>query len=178
MDIERFIPEQNTNWYVSYETLYFKKYGSIPLVKKIDGIWFISLDRRATKAVLKLTKRFEDMNQPFFFCDRMTINEKHIYTEDLDRIIKNYLLALEDEKFFNFVVNSDFDYINNLTKFLNLFDCHKTFKNIYDSLKSNHFHKLWIDWYTRKENWQVKNEQIRDYFGILERQIKLNIFFS
>lgn len=178
MDIERFIPDNNQNWHVKHETLYFKKLGSIPILKKIDNIWFITLDRRVTRAIIKLIKRFIELEESFFFCDRMSINEKHIYSEDLEGMIRNQLLALSDETFFKFISRSDFDYINNLTKFLNFYDCHKTFKSVYEKLKRDHFNKQWMDWYARKEYWQVNNEEIRDYFGILERQIKLNIFFS
>lgn len=178
MDIYDFIPEKNQNWIVSNNTIYFKKHGLIPILKKIDGQYYISLDRRVLKKVLKLTSHLISLEQPFFYCDRLTISEKHIYSEDLELIIKNYILSLEDEIFFDFVQNSEFDYINNLTEFLNMYDCHSIFKNVYESLKFGHFQKMWVDWYTRTTHYVVKNEEIRDFFMGLERQIKLNIFFS
>jgi len=178
MDIEKFIPELNSNWVVRHNTLYYKKGGLIPLLKKIDGIYFISLDRRAMKKVIKLMNHTQTMGINFYLCDRMTIAEKHIYSEDLERIVRNYLLGLSDENFFYYIQNSNFDYIENLTNFLNLYDCHRIFKKLYDHLMHNHFMKLSVDWYTRITHHEVKNEEIRDFYQILERQIKLNVFFS
>lgn len=178
MDIYKFIPDLSSNWCINHQTLYFKKSGLIPILREIDGVIFISLDRRVLKAVIKLTKKMESLNHPFFYCDRLSINGKHIYKEDLQKIITNYLQAISDEVFFKFIKNSDFDFVMNLTRFIETFECSRTFKVNYDDLKVNYYNKLWIDWYTRKEHWQVRNEEIRDYYNILERQIKLNIFFS
>lgn len=178
MDIERFIPDSNDNWLIRHNTIYFKKWGLIPILKEIDGIIFISLDRRITKAVIKISNKLSKMEEPFFFCDRNTISEKNIHNEDLGPIVQNYIMAISDEVFFKFISNSEFDYINNLANFLTLYDCHSLFKKIYDHKKDNFFNKKWIDWYNHREHWEVKNEEIRDYYSILERQIKLNIFFS
>jgi hypothetical protein len=178
MDIFDFIPEKNQNWVVSDNVIYFRKHGLIPILKKIDGCYYISLDRRIMRKVLKLTNHLLKLEQSFFYCDRLTICEKHIHSEDIEQIVRNYIMCLEDEIFFKFVQNSEFDYINNLTQFLNLYDCHSTFKMIYESLKHPHFMKMWVDWYSRTSYYVVKNEEIRDFFMGLERQIKLNIFFS
>ena len=178
MDIDKFIPDNSENWIIKHNTIYFKKYGLIPILKKIDGHTFISLDRRITKPVIKIAKKLSKMEEPFFFCDRNTICEKNIHIEDINNIVRNYVIAISDETFFKFIANSDFDYINNLASFLTTYDCHRTFKAVYDYQKHNLFHKKWIDWYSNKDYWQVKNEEIRDYYSILERQIKLNIFFS
>jgi hypothetical protein len=178
MDIENLIPENTNKWYVKHNTLYFTKYGAIPILKKIDGLFYVSLDLRVTKKVIKVIQYLTKLDITFYLCDRITISEKHIYSENKGDIIRNYLLALSDEVFFKFVQNSDFDYIRNITGFLNLYDCHTTFKNIYDTLKANHFEKVWMDWYTRKEYYAVKNEEIRYFYSILERQIKLNLFFD
>lgn len=178
MGIEKFLPDNNNGWSVKHETIYYKKGGWIPVLKLIDGDYYVSLDRRITRAVIKTVNKLQESDQDFFFCDRMTITEKHIYNEDLERIINNYLLAIADEVFYKFITNSDFDYINNLTKFLTQFEGYVIFKRRYDYLKANHFGKVWMDWYTKKEYWNIKNEEIRDYFSIFERQVKLNIFFS
>jgi len=178
MGICKFIPVNNESWVVNNDTIYFRKYGLIPVLKKIDGIYFVSLDRRVTKQVIKMIQKLEESNQEFLLCDRLSISEKHIYREDLPRIINNYLMAIGDDVFFKFITKTEFDYINNLTNFLEKFKGYEIFKNRYDYLKENHFHKTWMDWYTRKEYWNVKNEEIRDYFSIFERQVKLNIFFS
>ena len=178
MDIEKFIPESNNNWYVDHNTIYYFKGGSIPLFRNIDGLNFVSLDLRATKKVIKIIKRLTDLEIDFYLCDRVTIAEKHIHLEDLENIIKNYLFAISNEVFFEFIRSSDFDYIRNLTNFLNLYDCHPTFKRIYEYLKERHFLQVWTDWYANITHYTVKNEEMRDYYMILERQIKLSLFFD
>lgn len=178
MDIEKLIPESNNNWYVNHNTIYFIKNGSIPILRKIDGVYYVSLDLRVTNRVIKIIKHLTYLRVNFHLCDRNTISEKHIYNEDIERIIKNYILALTNEVFFRFIQDSEFDYIRNLTEFLNLYDCHSKFKYIYDYLKVQTFEKVWMDWYTRTEHYNVKNEEIRYFYSILERQIKLNLFFD
>jgi hypothetical protein len=178
MDINILIPENNNSWYVKHNTIYFLKYGAIPVLKKIDGVYYVSLDNRITKKVIKIIKHLTKLKIVFYLCDRMTICENHIHNEDKSNIIKNYLYAISNEVFFDFIKESEFDYVNNLTKFLNLYDCHKTFKHYYDKLKVNHYEKMWTDWYSMRTYYSVKNEDIRNYYSILERQIKLNIFFS
>ena len=178
MDIDRFIPDNSENWIIKHNTIYFKKYGLIPILKQIDGHIFISLDRRITKPVIKITNKLTKMEEPFFFCDRNTIYEKNIHNEDLQNIVRNYIIAISDESFFKFISISEFDYINNFANFLTEYNCHKTFKAIYDFQKDKLFNRKWTDWYTNKTHWEVKNEEIRDYYSILERQIKLSIFFS
>ena len=178
MDIDKFLPNQSSNWCVKHDTIYYLKGGYIPVLKKIDGILFISLDQRITKQIIKMIEKLTNLNESFLLCDRLTIDEKHIYKQDLSRIIDNYLYSLSDETFFRFIKNSDFDYLGNLAKFLDTFRVHKLFKYRYEYLKKNHYHKKWIDWYTRRNYWTVKNGEIRDYYSVLERQVKLNIFFS
>lgn len=178
MDIVNYIPDSSSKWIVKNETIYYQKGGLIPVLKRIDDTTFISLDRRITKQVIKIIEKLNSIEEPFLLCDRLTITEKHIYREDLPRIIENYLYSLSDETFFKFLKKGTFDYINNLTSFLNTYNSHKLFKVSYENLKRNHYHKKWMDWYTRKDNWQIKNEEIRDYYSTIERQVKLNIFFS
>jgi len=178
MDIDRFIPDNSENWIIKHNIIYFKKYGLMPILKKIDGHTFISLDRRITKPVIKISNKLSKMEESFFFCDRNTIFKENIYINDINNIIENYLTSIIDETFFKFISSSNFDYINNLSMFLITYDCHREFKLIYDLQKEKLFNKKWTDWYTNKDYWEVKNEEIRDYYSILERQIKLNIFFS
>jgi hypothetical protein len=87
-------------------------------------------------------------------------------------------MCLEEDKFFDLIVSGRFDYINTLTNFLNLYDCHTTFKEVYESLKISHFEKYWMDWFANKSYFVVKREDIREYYQTIERQIKLTLFLS
>jgi hypothetical protein len=178
MDIYELLPEKNSNWVIKNNIVYFNKGVLIPILKKIDDNWFISLDRRILKKVLLLSNHLTEINHPFFYCDRITINEKYIYNQDLERIIGNYLMCLDNEVFFKFISNSKFDYEVNLTEFLNLYNCHGIFKVVYENCKKSHFLKKFTLWYVNQESYAVENEKIRDYYLNLSRQIKLNVFFS
>lgn len=179
MNLIDYIPNNSENWSIKNNTLYFRKGGYIPILKEIDGLLFISLDQRITRQVIRITNKLLESGDEFYFCDRLTISEKHIYREHLYRIIDNYLYAISNETFYKFFSASEsLDYVQNLTLFLDKFRCYELFKKRYDYLKDSYFQKKWTDWFNRKDYWEVKNEDIRDYYGILERQIKLNIFFS
>jgi hypothetical protein len=178
MNIEKYIPDDSGKWVYKHKTIYFKKVCLIPMMKVIDGIIFVSLDRRVTKQNIKLIKKLQSMNENYLFCDRVTIDQKHIHYQDFERIIDNYLYMICDNTFFYFLKESNFDYIRNFTNFLETYGCFKPFKKRFELLKNNHFNKVWINWFTMAESWNVPNEEVRDYFSTIERQIKLNIFFS
>jgi hypothetical protein len=178
MDLNKFIPNTDNKWVIKKEILYYEKGGLIPLLKEIDNILFISLDRRVTKNVIKLINKLDKLEQPFLFCSRENIYQNHIYEEDFDQIIKSYLYTIKDETFYNFIVENDFDYVRNLTVFLKTYNCLKLFSQIYDHYKKVYFERKWTDWYTQTEHFEVKNESIRDFYSTLDRQVKLNIFFD
>lgn len=177
MDIRGIIPN-NKNWEVKNNILYHRKYGMIPLANIIDDELYICLDRRCVKAFMDLIMYCESQNIEYLFCDRTTITEKHIYNENLEIIISNTLMCIEEDKFFDGIIDVRFDYIEILTRFLDLYDCHVTFKEVYETLKASHFEKHWMDWFTNIGHFVVKREDIREYYQTIERQIKLTLFLS
>jgi hypothetical protein len=87
-------------------------------------------------------------------------------------------MCIEEDKFFDLIVSGRFDYIEILTKFLNLYDCHTNFKEVYEKLKSSHFERSWMDWFANKNYFVVKREDVREYYQTIEREIKLSVFLS
>lgn len=165
--------------YNKKKELYSEKLLKILIYKEIDGINFISLDRRILKESIKLIKLFCENNIEFFLCDRFSINEKFIYKEDLPQILKNYLLTLEDYSFFELVQNYDkFNFIKNIINFCELYDCFDELDSQYETLKQVYFLYTWRDWQNGKTIWNVSNEKIREYYSDLKRNIKIDILIN
>ncbi len=77
MDIEKLIPDKNDqNWYVDHNTIYFRKSGSIPVLKKIDGVYYVSLDLRIRNKVTKMINHLNKLELDFLLCDRITISKE------------------------------------------------------------------------------------------------------
>ena len=57
MDLNSIIPDKNDrNYSVNKNFLMYKKYQNIPLCFIEDGIFYVFLDKRISKAVIKLVK--------------------------------------------------------------------------------------------------------------------------
>lgn len=108
MDIKEIIPNKNKNWEVRNNILYYRKYGMIPLANIIDDELYICLDRRCVKPFMSLIMYCENQKIDYLFCDRTTITEKHIYNENLQRIISNTLMCIEEDKFFDWIISGRF----------------------------------------------------------------------
>jgi hypothetical protein len=155
--------------------IYYHRYVDIPVLSIKDDVIWISLDRRITKAIIKMVKHLISLNVKFFFSTRIIIHNKQLYKEDLQSIIQSYLLALTDENFFDPIFDSGFDYIENLTDFMTQYDCHELFKEPYENVKKIYLREI-TDWYLNKTYFKIKKEYIRDFIRTLEREIKLNMF--
>jgi len=177
MDISEFIPNNSVDLVIKNNCIYVKKCGLIPLFKNIDGSFYVCLDKRVLRKSIKMIQHLSNLGVEFFLCDRNTISEKHIFNENLSNVIQNYLYCASDEGFFKFINSNDFDYVSNISEFIQIYDCYPIFKDVYEYLKKTHFEKKYTDWFSGREYYTVKNEKIRDFYGTLEREIKLNIFF-
>jgi hypothetical protein len=155
--------------------IFYHKYADILLlnIQPNDQVW-VSLDRRVTKQVLKLIKHLIDIKVDFFMSSRMIIHQKEIYEGDLNDIIRNYLKSLTDEVFFDGIHDIGFDFLKNLSDFMSVYDCHSLLKEPFEKLKKQNLGKYY-DWYTSKESYHLKREEMRDFIATLEREIKLNI---
>jgi len=178
MDIELLIPDKDCNWVIKHNILYYRKLTLMPLVNKIDGLIFLNLDRRCTKAVIRLINHFKKKDIKFTFCDRFTITEKNIWKEHIDGIFLNNLMVIEEEKIFNLIKSGELDYIKIICNFIKSYKCQKRFTKIYDQLKKEHFGSKWYDWYNKNHVYRVENQEIRDYYDTLFREVKISLLLS
>ena len=176
INIQSLIPDRNTNWMISEKSpiIYYFKYCKIPMLNIVNDVIWVSLDRRVTKQVLKLIKHLIKLDLQFFLTTRLLVHEKVLYEGDLRDIVYNYVIALTDESFFDGIFDMGFDHIKNLTGFMTEYDCHDLFKDAYDPIKK-HYLSTWMDYYTNKEYFYIKREDIRDFIRTLERELKLSL---
>jgi len=176
-NLTQYIPDNNCNWSIKNNTIYYHRLADIPILKvKKDVIW-VALDRRIRKQVIKLIRHLVNNNFKFYLTTRFNIYEKEIFKEDLGPIIKNYITALTDEIFFDEIFNTKFDYIQNLTDFMTDYDCHNLFKDIFEKVKSTYLSEK-TDWFTLNKYFLVKKEYIRDFIRSIDREIKINLLYS
>lgn len=174
-DLNIYLPNSDSNWIVKNDIIYYHKYANIPVLKIIDDVVWISLDRKIKKPIIKLVKHLMKLNVVFYFTTCNLIYQNNVYSEGLSDMIENYLLALTDELFFDDIFDTGFDYVENLTNFMTTYDCHGLFKENYERIKSNYLLEK-TDWYTSINYFLIKKEYIRDFISTLEREIKLNMF--
>lgn len=179
MDINKLIPNNDQGWIVKGNMIYYHHYCNIPSLQIInDKIWII-LDRRSIGSTTKLIKYLTKLNLNFYLNSRKLNNEKDLESYDSkSEVIRNYLSALENDTFFNMIIDGKFDYVENLTKYLLEYDCMEIFKEEYEYCKKRFLSK-YIDWYSKNgtiEVYNIKREDKRNFMSGLERQIKLNIF--
>ena len=176
MDLYKLIPNNDSNWIIKNNMIYYHHYLEIPLLKLIDGRVWIILDRRSTKMVLKLMKHLSDIKIPFYLNSKKLNNNQDVECpESISEIIRNYLSAIEDDTFFYGLDKINFDYSRNITNYILEYNCMNIFKYEYEYCKI-HFCKIYKDWYTNREYYNVEDVNKRDYILGLEREIKLNIF--
>ncbi len=178
MDISLLIPDKDQNWIVRHNILYYRKFALIPLANYINGDLYINLDNRYLMGVVKLVKYCHKMNIDYMFLDYLTITEKFIPNENLDGIFSNNLLSICEPKIFSLIKNNQINYIEIICKFIKLYSCQNRFIKVYDELNKEHFQASWFDWYDHKKHYRVKDEEIREYYDTLFREVKISLLLS
>lgn len=176
MILENLIPNNDHNWLIRSNMIYYHHYCDIPLLQKRDNKIWIILDLKVTKQVLRLCKHLIKSDVPFYF-NAPALNHKQdlLTDESKAEIIRSYLFAMNDDTFFDNITKTGLDYTENLTKYMIEYECMNIFKSVYDPFKKSFLSK-YHDWYKNDDIFNVKREDKRDFIDGLERQIKLNLF--
>ena len=154
--------------------IYYHRYCDIPLLSVMDGRVWVCLDRRATRPFLKLVRHLVSLKIPFFMTERFLIHKKFLVEGELERIIRNYLNAITDERIFDGLAEIGFDFISNLTDFMVEYGCLELLGPVANKVKSEYLTE-WTDWYTGMTYPTIKREDIRDVLSAIDREIKLNL---
>ena len=173
-NIYQLVPDGNSNWKVKNDMIYYHRYCDIPLLSVMDGRVWVCLDRRVTRPFLKLVRHLVSMKIPFFMTERFLIHKKFLVEGELERIIRNYLNAITDERIFDGLAEIGFDFISNLTDFMVEYGCLELLGPVANKVKSKYLTE-WTDWYTGLTYPTIKREDIRDVLSAIDREIKLNL---
>lgn len=177
MDLQRLIPENKDIWIVSKNVMYVNYIANIPILIKSGDDIRVFLDLRIRKYIPKLINHLNKLNVDFLFSSYKTFFEHKFTEKELHEInLTCHIDTITDEKFYDSLNKIDFDYTELITKYLKKYECYDEFKNIYKERCKVHLSKFY-DYYTNREVYEVKREDIRNYLSSLEREVKLNLLF-
>lgn len=177
MDLSKIIPQNDKRWIVSKNIIYIDYFAKIPiLIKNGDDIW-VYMDLKIFKYVLKLIQILEKEKINFLFKSTSIFFDHKFDEDDIHaRNLAHYLLNIANPIVYDGVEKIGFDYTNNLTNYLVSYECYDTFKEVYKSISKRLLSKSY-DYWTNKEVYETKREDIRNYIASLEREIKINLLF-
>jgi hypothetical protein len=175
MDLSIYIPNNSDKWIIDNNIIYYNHYCKLPmLINEDDNIWIV-LDMRNYKQVLILTKHLVNKNLKFYYINSNSSIKKRLSKDDIYvNIIENYFNAFENELFFDGINKLQFDITSNLSDFMTEYNCLHLFKHIFESNKKYALN-ISYDYYSGKNEYKIKREEIRDFIVGLEREIKINI---
>ncbi len=161
----------DSNWLVKGNFLMYKKYVNIPMCFIEDNIYYVFLDVKLTKQVLKLTKELMKSGVEFYFTTPEYSNPKVEIDDNL--VISHYLFAYSRPQFFYGFDKIGFDLIRNFTHWMGKEKCFHLLKENYDNIMKNVVNKNWYDFYTNKHIFDCESD-IREEFSVMYRDIQIN----
>lgn len=157
--------------------IYFKKVYHIPVCTKIDNIIYVFLDVRVYKEVLSLVKHLKKLKLEFYFLPTEMANPKGIdESKFYDKIVYNYFYMYIKKEFYYGFKKINFDYYNNLCKYVVKENLQHLLKENYDMILKE-VGRNWYDYY-RKERYYEYNEDIRNEYKHIWRDIRINLVLN
>lgn len=161
----------DSNWIVKSNFLMCKKYINIPLCYIEDDVYYIFLDLKIVKQVLKLTKYLMNMNVEFYFTTPEYSNPKVEIDNNL--VISHYLFSYSRPEFFYGFHKIGFDLIRNFTHWMEKGNCFHLLKENYDIILKKVVNKNWYDFYSSTHIYDCELD-IREEFSVMYRDIQIN----
>jgi hypothetical protein len=169
MDLNSLILDNN--WLVKGKFLMCKKYVNIPICFIEDDIYYVFLDVKLTKQVLKLTKKLMNSGFEFYFTTPEYSNPKVEIDDNL--VISHYLFAYSRPQFFYGFDKIGFDLIRNLTHWMEKENCFHLLKENYDCIMKRVINRNWYDYYSNTHIYDCELD-IREQFSVMYRDIQIN----
>lgn len=177
MELNNFIPKNcsEEEWCLRKNVIFKKKIIWIPIVTKIDDDFFIYLDLRIKREVLKVIKNLMINNIKFYLISPLVSNKKiKISDEELHNLnIENYLNCYSNNFIYDGVKKINFDIIGNLIDYCVKFNCKDKIKEIYLEV-NKHVQLTSRNWYSNELIYNVDRIDIRSEFSSLYRDIQLS----
>lgn len=171
MDLNNIIPDNSSNWIVRGDFLFYKKINLIPVCTIIDDIYYIMLDGKCHKAILKLTKKIMKMDVEFYFTTPLMASPKSIENFNQE-VIQNYIHNYTNIHFFHGFRDINFDLIHNMVKWTEKENCFDLVKGIYDKYQKS-INNKYYDYYSNRSFYSY-DEEIREAFVGLYRDIQIS----
>jgi len=171
MDLNSIIPDKSDSWIIKGDFLFYRKIHLIPLCTMINGVYYVLLDAKCHKAVLKLTKKLMKMDAEFYFTTPLIANPKGVDDFNL-KVVDTYIHNYANKHFFCGFRELDFDLIHNMVKWTEKENCFDLVKDIYDKYQKivNQEH---YDYYANRSFYDY-DEEIRESFRGLYRDIQIS----
>lgn len=171
MDLNNIIPDNSPNWILRGDFLFYKKINLIPVCTIIDDVYYIMLDGKCHKAILKLTKKIMKMDVEFYFTTPLMASPKSIENFNQE-VIQNYIHNYTNIHFFHGFRDINFDLIHNMVKWTEKENCFDLVKGIYDKYQKS-INNKYYDYYSNRSFYSY-DEEIREAFVGLYRDIQIS----
>lgn len=173
MELINFLNLLDSRFSISGSFIMFKKYENIPILYKEDGVFYVFLDAKVPKIILKITSILVDLDLKFYFTTPELSNPKGIDSDIINsKIIKHYLISYINKDFFYGFRKIEFDIIRNMVKWSSDNNCFNLVKDEYISVLKTVNSKSY-NYYKNSYEYLFSKEIIED-FRTLYRDIQIN----
>lgn len=174
MDWLKFLPK-NIEWKIQHNRIYYRKMAWIPFAYiNSSKMVCLYLEPKSSKLILKVTKELMKIKCKFFFISPM-LDDPHIQrnTDNIPRLnIENYLKNYAIPVFFDGFDKIGFDIIENLILYCKSTNSFELIKEVLQSVNSE-VQSKYFDYYSKKDIYNTKREDIRERFNNLWRDIQI-----
>ena len=172
MDLNSIIPKSG-EWKVSKNGAVRYNAGWLPIFDMISDTEInIFLDLRNGRDILKVVKNLQKTKYKFYFISPLFADPGQDTREYNEVNIKNYLKNYSKVQFYDGFQKIEFDFIGNLIDYCKKENCIELIKDIYNNVNKEVQSKSW-DYYTNKQYYDIKRDDIRETFNSLYRDIQL-----
>ncbi len=172
MDLNSIIPKSG-EWKISKNRAFIWNVAWLPVFDIIsDNEINIFLDLRNSRSILKLVKNLQKTDYILYFISPVFADPGQDKREYNDINIKNYLRNYSKIQFYDGFQKIEYDFIGNLIDYCKKEKCIELIKDIYENVNKEVQQKSW-DYYTNKQYYDIKRDDIRETFNSLYRDIQL-----
>lgn len=171
--ISDLVPDNDSNWIVKGNVIYYNYLVNIPILSFEDNLYWVFLDRRYTKAFVKMMIFLLKKGTDFYFKSRFFSIKDSFYENEIHNInIRAYLLLLEDNYIHNMIKSEKYPFNKILIKYIKKFNCMNSFVEELLDIKKELLGS-YFDFYSKKTLYTIPNEEIRGMIQTLDRTIKI-----
>jgi hypothetical protein len=172
MDLNSLIPHSG-DWKVSKNRVFVRNIAWLPVFDiESENLIHIFLDFRNCRHILKLLKNVKTQKVDCLFLSPLFADPGYDASDFHSINIKNYLKNFANGDFFDGLEKIQFDLIENLIEYCQIYDCTDLIKDVYQSVNVDVQKNFW-DYYSAKWIYSNNRQDIRERFNTLYRDIQL-----